>query len=138
MSELLDAVPQDDGSLKPSGTYAQSWSVAEFARNGYQDYLGFRPDLPAGVLRFVPAIPGAWTGLFARLPFGTGDAIEVDFTRAGAGQSWRLSATAAQMVAFDLLDTASRRVRVRFAVKPGVTALLTARPCAAHQHVRRP
>ncbi len=132
MSELLDAVPQDDGSLKPSGTYAQSWSVAEFVRNGYQDYLGFRPDLPAGVLRFVPAIPGAWTGLFARLPFGTGDAIEVDFKRTGAVQSWRLSATAAQMVAFDLLDAASRRVRVHFAVKPGVPALLTAKPCAAH------
>lgn len=132
MSELLDAVPQDDGTLKPSGTYAQSWSVAEYARNGYQDYAGFRPDLPAGVLRFVPAIPQAWTTLFARLPFGAGEAVDVDFKRNGSGQAWRIALTspAPRTLVFDLLDPARRRVRVRFSVKPGTPALLTAAPCA--------
>lgn len=132
MSELLDAVPQDDGTLKPSGTYAQSWSVAEYARNGYQDYAGFRPDLPAGVLRFVPAIPAAWTTLFARLPFGAGEAVDVDFKRNGSGQAWRIALTspAPRTMAFDLLDPAGRRVRVRFSVEPGAHALLTAAPCA--------
>ncbi|WP_426113049.1 amylo-alpha-1,6-glucosidase [Massilia sp. PWRC2] len=136
MSELLDAVPQSDGSLTPSGTYAQSWSVAEFARNAYQDYLGFRPDLTAGVVRFVPAIPAAWTSLFARLPFGVDQSLTVDFRRSGHSgrvQSWRLSlrAAAPRTVTFDLLDPLQRRVRVRFTVRPGVPVQLASAPCGA-------
>ncbi|MDB5960579.1 MAG: glycogen debranching protein [Massilia sp.] len=132
MSELLDAVPQDDGTLKPSGTYAQSWSVAEFARNGYQDYLGFRPDLPAGVIRFVPALPSAWTGLFARLPFGQGESLDVDVKRNARTQRWRmlLKGPLTRTVSIDLLDASRRRVRATFAVQPGRPALLTAADCA--------
>ncbi|WP_426192971.1 amylo-alpha-1,6-glucosidase [Massilia sp. DWR3-1-1] len=138
MSELLDAVPQDDGSLKPSGTWAQSWSVAEYARNAYQDYLGFRPDLPAGRLRFVPALPASWTSLFARLPFGAGETLEVDFTRTAAGQRWqlRLGGPAPRTVSLDLLDDARRRQRVQFVVKPDTPALLTVAACGPHaRHV---
>ena len=40
MSELLDALPDVNGKIHTSGTFAQAWSVAEFTRNGYQDFLG--------------------------------------------------------------------------------------------------
>ena len=132
MSELLDAVPLDDGTLKPSGTYAQSWSVAEYARNAFQDYLGFRPDLPAGRLRFVPALPAAWSTVSARLPFGQGEWLDAAIEQAGSGQRWRLLShgPAARTVSIDLLDGQRRRMRVEFTVTPGTPVLLQAAPCA--------
>jgi hypothetical protein len=88
MSENLDALPHENGRLKPSGTFAQSWSVAEYARNGYQDYVGFKPDLPNDTLGFEPAIPAAWTRFKALLPFGAGEEVGVDFARAQHGERW--------------------------------------------------
>ncbi|MCD4691062.1 hypothetical protein K8S17_06315, partial [bacterium] len=40
-----------------AGTVSQAWSLAEFLRNFYQDYLGVRPDVPAGRLDLAPALP---------------------------------------------------------------------------------
>ncbi|GAL02554.1 glycogen debranching enzyme [Photobacterium aphoticum] len=39
MSENLDAFLNAEGKVTTSGTYAQAWSVSEFTRNGYQDYM---------------------------------------------------------------------------------------------------
>ena len=121
MSELLDALPHEGGALKPSGTYAQSWSVAEYARNGYQDYVGFRPNLPENTLAFAPAIPIAWTSFDARLPFGSGEALEVEFLRKGASQRWtfRLAGGAARKVAMDFLNADKSRARASFELAPG-------------------
>lgn len=105
MSELLDALPHEGGKLKPSGTFAQSWSVAEFARNGYQDYVGFHPDLVEGVLEFTPAIPTAWSSFSAVLPFGQDESVAVDFARSGSTGRWTftLSARRPQQVRIALL-----------------------------------
>lgn len=94
MSELLDALPHEGGKLKPSGTFAQSWSVAEFARNGYQDYVGFHPDLVEGVLEFTPAIPTAWSSFSAVLPFGQDESVAVDFARSGSTGRWTFTLSA--------------------------------------------
>jgi len=50
-SELLDAVPHP-GETEPrlSGTFSQAWTLAEFIRNFYDDYLGARID------RFTPLL----------------------------------------------------------------------------------
>jgi glycogen debranching enzyme len=126
MSELLDALPDANGKLHPSGTYAQSWSVAEYARNGYQDYVGFRPDLPANTLAFSPAIPGAWKSFYARLPFGGADAVEVDFRRVGANQQWqfRLNGDSARTVSFSYLNPDRSRSHLAFTLFPGKPAAL--------------
>ncbi|MCB2210632.1 hypothetical protein KQI52_00805 [bacterium] len=52
LSENLDALPRH-GSAEPntSGTVSQAWSLAEFLRALYQDYLGVKP---------VYDDPGAW------------------------------------------------------------------------------
>ncbi|WLI88181.1 amylo-alpha-1,6-glucosidase [Massilia sp. R2A-15] len=123
MSELLDAMPDANGKLKPSGTYAQSWSVAEYARNGYQDYVGFRPDLPANTLAFTPAIPAAWTSFYALLPFGAGEAVEVDFKR----QRWtfRLKGATPRTVRFSFLNADKSRSQVSFTLTPAHPATLT-------------
>ncbi|RSZ57728.1 glycogen debranching protein [Massilia atriviolacea] len=127
MSELLDALPGDDGRPRPSGTYAQSWSVAEYARNGYQDYVGFRPRLLDDTLAFTPAIPAAWSDFHAVLPFGAADSIEVDFRRVGKRQRWtlRLHGAKKRKVAFSILNDDKSRSQLAFDLAPGKAAVLT-------------
>jgi glycogen debranching enzyme len=126
MSELLDALPHEDGAIKPSGTYAQSWSVAEYARNGYQDFVGFKPNLLENALVFNPAIPSAWTHFDALLPFGRAEQLEVNFTRSGQRQRWRLHITGEQTrkVAFNFLNPDRSRSHAEFDLAPGKTVLL--------------
>ena len=128
MSELLDALPGPNGRPVPSGTFAQSWSVAEFARNAYQDYLGFRPDLLRGELHFTPALPTAWKHFDARLPFGEGASLQVQGRRQ-EGKTWhwmlRLHGTSQpQRITFEALDAAQARQRSEFTLQPGQAAQL--------------
>jgi glycogen debranching enzyme len=126
MSELLDALPDANGKLKPSGTYAQSWSVAEYARNGYQDYVGFKPNLLENTLAFGPAIPAEWSSFYALLPFGSSDDVEVDFARAGAKQHWvfRLHGAASRKVSFSFFNADKSRSQTAFVLAPGQPATL--------------
>ena len=127
MSENLDALPREDGSLRPTGTFAQSWSVAEYARNAYQDYVGFRPDLSADTLRFEPAIPTQWNRFGAALPFGVDEAVEVDFERADGAERWTftLRGKAARTLRMAYLNPDKSRSQVAFALAPGKPATLT-------------
>ena len=61
LSELLDAQPRA-GETEPrlSGAFSQAWSLAEFIRSFYQDYLGIGVDVTAHALRINPKLP---TGL---------------------------------------------------------------------------
>ncbi len=121
MSELLDALPHEGGKLKPSGTFAQSWSVAEFARNGYQDYVGFRPDLVEGILGFMPAIPHAWSSFSAVLPFGQDESLAVEFSRSGSKERWTFSLSSHKpyQVRIALLASDKSRHRKTLALVPG-------------------
>ena len=132
MSENLDALPQADGSLTPTGTFAQSWSVAEFARNAYQDYVGFRPDLLANSLAFEPAIPTGWRHFSAALPFGVGEAVDVDYKRADPkrakdGERWTftLRGKTARTLRMVYLNPDKSRSQVSFTLSPGKAATLS-------------
>ena len=81
MSELVDALPDRKGNLKLSGTWAQAWSTSEFARNGYQDFGGFRPRLLDDAIDLSPHIPEDWSNFSATYPFGRGANLQVAFTR---------------------------------------------------------
>jgi len=72
MSELIDAIPDAQGRIKLSGTYAQAWSIAEFARNAFQDYLGVRPDLLKKSITFEPHIPSQWKHFTSRVALDKG------------------------------------------------------------------
>jgi hypothetical protein len=126
MSELLDALPQDDGKLKPSGTYAQSWSVAEYARNAYQDYVGFRPNLLENTLAFTPALPSAWTRFDAVLPFGRGDTLDVVFQRDGKNERWTflLKGKEPRKATMNFLNPGKGRSSVAFDLMPGTPSTL--------------
>lgn len=121
MSELLDALPP----LRPSGTFAQSWSVAEYARNAYQDYIGFRPDLLEGTLRFEPALPTAWRSAYAVLPFGDGEEVQAEYE--GGRWTLKLDGKQARSIEFTLPNPDRSRSRVRFTLAPGVPATLDLR-----------
>jgi len=56
-----------------AGTVSQAWSLAEFLRNFYQDYLGLRPDMTSGRLDLTPALPPglSWVSCPVRLGSGT-------------------------------------------------------------------
>lgn len=128
MSELLDALPGADGRPVASGTFSQSWSVAEFARNAYQDYLGFRPDLLRGELHFTPALPSAWKQFESLLPFGNGASLQVTARRQDA-TFWRWTITLKgtskpQQLIFETLDAQQARQRSEFLLQPGKPAQL--------------
>jgi glycogen debranching enzyme len=126
MSELLDALPDAQGKLKPSGTYAQSWSVAEYARNGYQDYLGFKPDLTANTLAFSPAIPSTWSSLYAVLPFGSEDSVQVEYKRLAGAARWEfsLAGSTPRKVNFSFLNPDKSRSQLTFMLAPGKSTTL--------------
>ena len=129
MSELLDALPDADGKPRPSGTYAQSWSVAEYARNGFQDYVGFKPDLTANTLAFSPAIPSGWSSFYAVLPFGVGESVAVDYKR--GRWTFRLNGATARTVRFAFLNSDKSRSQLAFTLlpnKPITLNLARARP----------
>lgn len=90
MSELVDALPDAQGRPRPSGAWSQLWSVAEFTRVAFRNYLGFRPDVPARRLDFVPSLPPGWAPLSARLAFGADETLDLAVTRAGEAWTWRL------------------------------------------------
>jgi glycogen debranching enzyme len=123
MSELLDALPGPDGALRPSGTYAQSWSVAEYVRNAYQDFVGFRPDLLRGVLFFQPAPP--WARMDAELPYGDGEHVTVHYARTKRGAHWRFKLSGApRRIEMAFLAPDGGRLLAAFDAHPGVPAVL--------------
>lgn len=81
MSENLDAFLNTKGELVTSGTYAQAWSVSEFNRNAYQDYLGFRPDLLNNQIVLIPQFPASWERAQAIVPFGTHHSFSLLFEK---------------------------------------------------------
>jgi hypothetical protein len=58
LSELLDAQTRS-GETEPrlSGAFSQAWSLAEFIRSFYQDYLGIGIDATAYTIRINPKLP---------------------------------------------------------------------------------
>ncbi|PSU33968.1 amylo-alpha-1,6-glucosidase [Photobacterium lutimaris] len=86
MSENLDAFLNVQGGLTTTGTYAQAWSVSEFTRNGYQDYIGFKPELLSGKIVLAPCLPSAWQQFDAELRFGESNALLVSYQQNEHGQ----------------------------------------------------
>jgi glycogen debranching enzyme len=71
LPELRNGVPPETGE-NVAGAVSQAWSLAEFLRNFYQDYLGVRPDLLSGTLTVEPALPDPLSWVRAPVHLGTG------------------------------------------------------------------
>ncbi|MFH1011863.1 MAG: amylo-alpha-1,6-glucosidase, partial [bacterium] len=75
LPELYDAIPQEGESVpRPSGCVSQAWSLAEFCRVFYQDFLGIRPVQVRGekwtLWRIFPRVPFEWGHTEAQVFFG--------------------------------------------------------------------
>jgi glycogen debranching enzyme len=58
LAELMDAFPREgEKELRLSGTFSQAWSLAEYIRNFYQDYLGVKTDAYHKVIYLLPSLP---------------------------------------------------------------------------------
>lgn len=72
LPELRNGVPPETGE-NVAGAVSQAWSLAEFLRNFYQDFLGVRPNLPERVLEVRPAMTGDCTWMSAPVRLGSGN-----------------------------------------------------------------
>ncbi|OHD41037.1 MAG: hypothetical protein A2015_12160 [Spirochaetes bacterium GWF1_31_7] len=77
LSELFEPY-KEGGLVKESGTFSQAWSVSEFTRSFYQDYLGIRPDVPQRKLHISPSFPGKLGDFSANIRYGISEIITVD------------------------------------------------------------
>ncbi len=94
LPELRNGVPQD-GEDNVAGAVSQAWSLAEFLRNFYQDYLGIHPDLLAGTITIRPALPSELPWVSAPVQLGRGS-MQVFFkvNEDGDGGVYRVRADA--------------------------------------------
>ncbi len=92
LPELRNGVPPESGE-NVAGAVSQAWSLSEFLRNFYQDYLGVAPNLLEGVLHLRPALPRELGWVSARAMVG-GGAIRLFYRLADDGTSacYRVSA----------------------------------------------
>ncbi len=111
LSENSNAEPGPDGLPVLTGTYSQSWSVAEFARVAYQDYLGLMPDLARDTLTLAPRLPTRWKSLKASLQLGSGF-LELTLERTTSEERWSFQTRGlkALQLKFQPLDTSGRWV----------------------------
>lgn len=83
LSELLDAAPRPrEREPRLSGTYSQAWSLAEFIRNFYQNYLGISVNDSRYGLEVSPSLPGDITNAVLDVIIGT-DKIAMKYARTG-------------------------------------------------------
>ena len=103
LPELRDGVPPESGD-NVAGAVSQAWSLAEFLRNFYQDYLGVVPDLLSGELRVHPALPPGLSWVKARVRVGHGH-VDLSYEVADEGGEGRFTLSA---------DRGVPAIRVRF------------------------
>ena len=88
LSELNDPYTPE-GQIVPSGTYSQAWSVAEYCRSFYQDYLGLIPNVPSRTLTIRPALPKELGAVKTTFRYGYSESVSV-YVRVNA-ETGRLS-----------------------------------------------
>ncbi len=74
LPELRNGVPPETGD-NVAGAVSQAWSLAEFLRNFYQDYLGIRPNLIDGFVDFHPALPRDLSWVASPVRLGEGSVV---------------------------------------------------------------
>jgi len=79
LSELVEPFLKLDGSLTLTGTYSQAWSVSEFVRNFYQDYLGVRPNMLERIIELWPQLPDSLDHVVSVINIGMGEKIAYSF-----------------------------------------------------------
>ena len=91
LSELVEPKLNDDGSVKPTGTYSQAWSVSEFVRNFYQDYMGLHVNMLNRILTVNPRLPEQLHQVECVLNVGDEERIQCMFNSKGERATYRFA-----------------------------------------------
>ncbi len=86
LPELRNGVPGEHGE-NVAGAVSQAWSLAEFLRNFYQDYLGVRPNVLEGTVDIRPALPSSCSWLGATVRVGEGSIFVLHRVDAEGGRA---------------------------------------------------
>ena len=127
MSELLDAAPRArEGEPRLSGTFSQAWSLAEFIRVAYQDYLGISADAVENRIELHPRFPSSIRSAAVNIPFGS-TAISAHFQSAPSEGVITLASPAGAPTVDVVVTWQLENVEQNFAymLAPGSTATLT-------------
>lgn len=91
LSENIHAYPDDAGCIVESGTWLQAWSVSEFVRNAWQDFLGLQPVVQENLLLVNAHLPPDWPEIRAKTRFGTAYEISLCIQlQADSSRRWQL------------------------------------------------
>ncbi len=84
LAELMDAFPRQ-GQKEPqlSGTVSQAWSLSEYIRNTYQDYLGVKPDAYNKAIYLLPTLPREITNVTFNQKIGE-DLLKINYDFSGS------------------------------------------------------
>lgn len=84
LPELRNGVPPEHGE-NVVGAVSQAWSLSEFLRNFYQDYLGVRPNVLEGTVDVRPALPPSCSWMAAPVRVGAGTLFVLHLVDAETG-----------------------------------------------------
>ncbi len=130
LSELLDAHPRT-GEKEPrlSGTYSQAWSLAEFIRSMFEDYLGATVDASGKYITIAPKLPKAINDI--SFPLTTPDGMITVRYRNSKGVTYvslRSDARASYTVTFIDTQTSGIVLQPRATLERSIAAQTSARP----------
>jgi hypothetical protein len=86
LPELRNGVPPEHGE-NVAGAVSQAWSLSEFLRNFYQDYLGVRPNVLEGTLDVRPALPSSCTWMAAPVRVAGGSVLVLHAVNADGSEA---------------------------------------------------
>ncbi len=131
LPELLDALPRNgEREARPSGTFSQAWSLAEFIRNFYDDYLGATFDRLTRTFSLDPRLPAAIGNVSCRINAGD-EAMGVDVRRTASGDALRITSA-------ETRDSVSVRARVHISGSTYLTAETRLPPARTSGSCTRP
>jgi predicted glycogen debranching enzyme len=90
LGELFNASPTEENDNE-AGTYTQAWSLAEYIRVIFQDYLGIRPNAPEDLVVVEPAVPVAWGDVTFQFAISQGQ-VNASYAFSGRSQSYLFQA----------------------------------------------
>lgn len=79
LSELYDPCLDDNLKVSAQGAYSQAWSLAEFNRAFFQDYLGIKLNAPDREIYINPKLPDKISIVKTNILFGDNEKINLYF-----------------------------------------------------------
>lgn len=123
LAEVMDALPRK-GEKEPrlSGTFVQAWSLAEYVRNFYQNYLGISVNAKEKTIYFIPTLPQKINFVKLIQNVGEKNKIEIEYQKNENITKIKFKVLDAEdeiIIASALRTENDKEVQFKKALKPG-------------------